>query len=58
MVFITTLVLSILKVTSLVFPKGYYLIEVALIFIYAIISFIRINSGLVGNRIESISKIT
>ena len=53
LVTVVTLLLSLFKVYALPFPKGYFAIEILVLCIYYVLVKLRLNFGMVGNRIES-----
>ena len=46
-------VLDLFKLYALPYPQGFFSIEILILLIYLGLSFVRINYGMVGNRIES-----
>ena len=53
LVTVLTFLLSLFKVYALPFPKGYFTIEVLVLCIYYLLVKLRLNFGMVGNKIES-----
>jgi hypothetical protein len=53
---IITLLINIYKLNALPYPKGYFAIEIIVLAFYFILSQLRIEFGMVGNRIESIKQ--
>jgi hypothetical protein len=54
---IITLLINIYKLNALPYPKGYFAIELIVLAFYFILSRLKIEYGMTGNRIESGQKV-